>query len=127
MPAGHDRTTLEKAPDPTAAGAGASVHRHDVAPVAVLGLATGIRRRAVGDDPLGGTTVAPEIGTALRRRQGGGRPLEAEHAERMGEAMGVDFSGVRIHDDGEADTIARSVQATAFTAGSDVYFTRGTY
>ena len=90
-------------------------------------LATGIRRRSVGEDPLGGTTVAPEIGTALRRRQGGGRPLAPEHAERMGAAMGVDLGGVRIHDDGEADTIARSVQATAFTAGSDVYFTRGTY
>src|SRR5690349_3552043 len=116
MSAGHDRTTLEKAPDPTAAGAVPSVHRHDVAPVAVLGLATGIQRRSVGEDPLGGTTVAPEIGTALRRRQGGGRALAPEHADRMGAAMGVDLGGVRIHDDSEADTIARSVQATAFTA-----------
>ena len=103
------------------------MHRDAVAPVAVHGLATGIRRRSAGDDPLGGTTVAPEIGTALRRRQGGGRPLAPEHADRMGAAMGVDLGGVRIHDDGEADTIARSVQATAFTAGSDVYFTKGTY
>ena len=127
MSAGRDRTTLEKAPEPTAAQAVPTVHRDDVTPVAVHGLATGIRRRSVGDDPLGGTTVAPEIGTALRRRQGGGRPLEPEHAERLGAAMGVDLGGVRIHDDGEADTIARSVQATAFTAGSDVYFTKGTY
>ncbi|OIQ81034.1 hypothetical protein GALL_372110 [mine drainage metagenome] len=41
--------------------------------------------------------------------------------------MGADFSGVRVHDDAEADGIARSVQATAFTAGADVYFSRGTY
>ena len=117
MSAGRDRTTLEKAPERAAARAVPTVHRDDVTPVAVPGLATGIQRRSVGDDPLGGTTVAPEIGTALRRRQGGGRPLEPEHAERMGAAMGADLGGVRIHDDGEADTIARSVQATAFTAG----------
>ncbi|MDQ0372490.1 eCIS core domain-containing protein [Cellulomonas humilata] len=127
MSAGRDRTTLEKAPERAAAQVAPPVHRDHVTPVAVPGLATGIQRRSVGDDPLGGTTVAPEIGTALRRRQGGGRPLEPEHAERLGAAMGTDLGGVRIHDDGEADTIARSVQATAFTAGSDVYFTRGTY
>lgn len=95
--------------------------------VAVPGLAVGIRRRAATDDPLGGTTAAPEVGDALRRRQGGGRPLDPDVAERMGAAMGADFSGVRVHDDAEADRIARSVQATAFTAGADVYFTRGTY
>ncbi|GEK22984.1 eCIS core domain-containing protein [Cellulomonas xylanilytica] len=127
MPAEHDRTTLERARERVAVQGAPAVRTVAVAPVAVHGLATGVQRRSTGDDPLGGTTVAPEIGTALRRRQGGGRPLEAEHADRMGAAMGVDFSGVRIHDDSEADTIARSVQATAFTAGSDVYFTRGTY
>lgn len=126
MPADHDRTTLEKARERVAAPV-APPAPDAVTPVAVEGLATGVRRLSTGDDPLGGTTVAPEIGTALKRRQGGGRPLEPEHAERLGAAMGVDLGGVRIHDDGEADTIARSVQATAFTAGSDVYFTRGTY
>lgn len=126
MPADHDRTTLEKARERVAAPVAPPVP-DAVTPVAVEGLATGVRRLSTGDDPLGGTTVAPEIGTALKRRQGGGRPLEPEHAERLGAAMGVDLGGVRIHDDGEADTIARSVQATAFTAGSDVYFTRGTY
>src|SRR5687768_2976825 len=126
MPAEHDRTTLEKARERVAAQV-TPASPGGVTPVAVAGLATGVRRRHTGDDPLGGTVVAPEIGTALRRRRGGGRPLEQEHAERMGAAMGADLSGVRIHDDGEADSIARSVQATAFTAGSDVYFTRGTY
>ena len=72
MSAGRDRTTLEKAPERAAAQVVPPVHRDDVTPVAVPGLATGIQRRSVGDDPLGGTTVAPEIGTALRRRQGGG-------------------------------------------------------
>lgn len=127
MSARHDRTMVETPPTGQAERVATAAHRDDVSPVAVSGLATGIRRRSVDDDPLGGTVVAPEIDTALRRRQGGGRPLEPEHAERMSAALGVDLGGVRIHDDGEADTIARSVQATAFTAGSDVYFTRGTY
>ena len=41
--------------------------------------------------------------------------------------MGADLSGVRVHTDSEADGIARSVQAKAFTHGSDLYFSRGTY
>jgi hypothetical protein len=34
---------------------------------------------------------------------------------------------VRVHADGEADQVARSVQATAFTHGSDIYFSQGAY
>jgi uncharacterized protein DUF4157 len=131
MPAEGERTTLSKQhAGPSPAPAAPTVVRS--APdtpgaVAVPGLAVEIQRSATTDDPLGGTTAPPEIGDALRRRQGGGRPLDPGVAERMGDAMGADFSRVRVHDDAEADRIARSVQATAFTAGTDLYFSRGTY
>src|SRR5581483_8257657 len=36
-------------------------------------------------------------------------------------------SGVRVHTDAEASGIARSVQAVAFTHGSDIYFQQGRY
>lgn len=134
MPAEGERTTLTKqhagpAPAPGAPTVVRSAPDTPGGPgtVAVPGLAVEIQRSATTDDPLGGTTAPPEIGDALRRRQGGGRPLDAGVAERMGEAMGADFSRVRVHDDSEADRIARSVQATAFTAGTDLYFSRGTY
>lgn len=136
MPAENERTTLEKrrltaAPPATVTPAtevSTEVGRDDaVDAVAVPGLAVDVRRRAGTQDPLGGTAAAPEVADVLRRRQGQGRPLEPAVAQRMGAAMDADLGGVRIHDDAEADTIARSVQSVAFTAGSDVYFSRGTY
>jgi hypothetical protein len=36
--------------------------------------------------------------------------------------MGADFSGVRVHSDAQSDTMCRSLQATAFTAGRDLFF-----
>ncbi|HEU5005882.1 MAG TPA: DUF4157 domain-containing protein [Jatrophihabitantaceae bacterium] len=63
----------------------------------------------------------------LRRRRGTGAPLPSDVAERFGEQLGADLSGVRVHADAEADQISRSVQATAFTHGTDVYFTQGSY
>lgn len=86
-----------------------------------------IRRSAAGSDPLGGTAVRPEVNAALRRRRGRGSALAPEVAASLGEAMNADFSDVRVHTDPEADSIARSVQAHAFTQGSDLYFTAGTY
>src|SRR5207248_683463 len=41
--------------------------------------------------------------------------------------LGADLSGVRVHTDPEADHLARSVDATAFTSGSDIFFRQGAY
>ncbi len=85
--------------------------------------------RAVPDiaDPFGGTAAPPEITDALRRRRGGGKPLNERDSQRFAAGLGTDLSGVRVHTDPEADEIARSVQAKAFTHGSDIYFTQGTF
>lgn len=86
-----------------------------------------LRRSTNPADPLGGTQAALELAETLRRRRGGGAALEPSVSEGFGGPLGMDLSGVRIHTDPQADTIARSVQATAFTQGADIYFTRGTY
>ena len=78
-------------------------------------------------DALGGSAVVADTAAALRRRRGQGQALPADVATRFGEQFGADFSGVRVHTDGEASRIARSVQATAFTHGRDIYFSQGTY
>src|SRR5438874_41382 len=39
----------------------------------------------------------------------------------------ADLSNVRVQTDGEADHLARSVDAVAFTTGSDIFFQSGTY
>ena len=87
-----------------------------------------VRRR--GDepkDPLGGSRVGPEIDGALARLQGRGRPLPEPIARSMGEAMGADLGQVRIHTGSEPAGLARSVQATAFTLGQDIFFGADSY
>lgn len=78
-------------------------------------------------DPLGGAAIPPEVLSALRRRSGSGQPLPAQISEPIGAELGHDLSTVRVHTDAEADSIARSVQSVAFTYGTDVYFTAGSY
>jgi uncharacterized protein DUF4157/AID/APOBEC-like deaminase family protein len=100
-------------------------------PLPGLALAAGLplARSSAGDphDPLGGAAIPPEVLSALRRRSGGGQPLPARISEPIGAELGHDLSSVRVHADAEADSIARSVQSVAFTYGTDVYFTAGSY
>jgi hypothetical protein len=65
--------------------------------------------------------------SALQRRRSSGQPLPDDVAQKFGESFGADLSGVRLHTDTEADHLARSVDAAAFTYGHDVYFAAGTY
>jgi outer membrane protein OmpA-like peptidoglycan-associated protein len=41
--------------------------------------------------------------------------------------FGADFSGVRIHTDGDANKVAQALGANAFTTGSDIYFNANRY
>ena len=45
----------------------------------------------------------------------------------MSAALGDTFSDVRVHTDSLATSLARSVQARAFTTGADIYFASGEY
>ena len=58
---------------------------------------------------------------------GGGSPLDRETRGFMESRLGADFSDVRVHTDGKASESARSVQAHAYTVGSDVVFQSGQY
>lgn len=78
-------------------------------------------------DPLGGTAADDTVVDALRRRRGRGQPLPSDIATRMGQELGRDLSDVRVHTDREADALSRAVQAKAFTTGTDIYFTAGSY
>lgn len=68
-------------------------------------------------------------GTAQRieARAGRGRPLEAAVQRKVGNALGTDLSTVNVHDDDEADQLATSLGAEAFTSGHDIYFAKGAY
>ena len=57
----------------------------------------------------------------------GGTPLDAGIRERLEPALGTDLADVRVHTGGEADTLAQSVDAVAFTSGRDIYFRDNAY
>ena len=73
-------------------------------------------------DPLGDAPVSTDMLSTLRRNHGRGQVLPGAVASTMERELGRDLSGVRLHTDGEADKLARSVQSEAFTHGSDIYF-----
>jgi hypothetical protein len=78
-------------------------------------------------DPLGGSTIPSSVLAALRRNRGGGRPLPDDMRAAGDQALKVDLSPVRVHTGPEAANLARSVQAVAFTHGTDIYFSAGAY
>jgi hypothetical protein len=63
----------------------------------------------------------------INRARGSGQALDAGLQEQMGQAMGADFSGVRVHTDTQSDQLNQSIQAKAFTTGQDVFFRQGAY
>ena len=97
------------------------------------GFTAPVRRRAIG-------TMAHEALAPVTRRspparlcpsrvpvRGPGRPLEASTRRTMEGSFGVDFSGVRVHDDGDAAAAADGIGAAAFTVGQDIVFGAGEY
>jgi Domain of unknown function (DUF4157) len=79
-----------------------------------------------GGGLLPGGRVHPAVQSLIDRRRGGGSGLAAGVRARMEPLVGP-TGDVRVHADGAADTLARSVQARAFTTGRDVFFARGEY
>ncbi len=66
--------------------------------------------------------------TAVREGvRGGGRPLPPGTRSEFEEKMGADFSDVRVHTGPSADEAARSIDAEAYTTGSDIAFAKGNY
>jgi hypothetical protein len=58
---------------------------------------------------------------------GGGSPLDVGARSFLEDRLGSDFSDVRVHTGGGADESARSIDAQAYTVGTDVVFRSGAY
>lgn len=56
-----------------------------------------------------------------------GVPLDPGVRSDMEARFGADFSGVRVHDDARANSLAADADAKAFTVGSDVVFSAGRF
>ncbi|MEN8177723.1 MAG: DUF4157 domain-containing protein [Pseudomonadota bacterium] len=71
--------------------------------------------------------VTPAISNGIRALKGGGRSISKSEQHFFGPRIGADFSNVRVHDDMRAATLARSINARAFTIGHNVVFGAGEY
>lgn len=103
-------------------------------PVAALARAVGNRgfsrlvaRMRDGEGILPGGVVHPDVEAAIGAAHGGGRALDRSVSDHVGSALGDSLSDVRIHADGAAAALTRSVSARAFTVGSDIFFGSGEY
>jgi uncharacterized protein DUF4157 len=69
----------------------------------------------------------PNLESHIHSLKGGGQPLSENDRAFFEPRFGYDFSQVRVHTDTRAAHLARSVDASAFTLGSDVVFGAGQY
>jgi hypothetical protein len=67
------------------------------------------------------------LGTRIQAAKGTGYSLEGGIQHTLERRLGADLSGVHIHTDSEANALAHSVDAVAFTTGTDIFFSSGTY
>ncbi len=97
-------------------------------------VAEAARAGALGqsEEPLqrandGELKTSGDTAVRIESKRGGGETLGANEREFFETRMDADFSGVRIHRDAEAASLAKDVNAKAFTIGGDVFFGAGQY
>ncbi|WP_111767137.1 DUF4157 domain-containing protein [Nakamurella deserti] len=113
---------LDTAPPSAAARAAATGHREVLDPAGVLGL-----QRAAGNAGVGAALAEERSPVHEVIGSGGGSPLPPDVQAEMQTRLGHDFGDVRVHTDGRAHESARSVNAHAYTVGSNVVFQRDAY
>ncbi len=72
-----------------------------------------------------GGTLDNETEQSLQQARAGGSALDGDLQRSMGETMGADLSGVRLHTGSESDSLNDQMGARAFTVGNDVFFSGG--
>lgn len=76
--------------------------------------------------PEGGPVDA-QVQEGIDQARGRGQAVDPGVSAQVGQTLGADLSRVRVHTDARADTLNRSLTAQAFTTGSDIFFSQGTY
>lgn len=74
-----------------------------------------------------GGAITDDLSTRINSKRGSGGGLDSAVQASMSSQMGYDFSGVKVHTDSESDQLNKSLGAKAFTTGSDIYFSSGSY
>ncbi|MEZ4616978.1 MAG: DUF4157 domain-containing protein [Caldilineaceae bacterium] len=71
------------------------------------------------------TWMIPPPAASMHR--GNGQALDSTVQTQMGQSMGTDFSGVRVHTGSESHELNQELGAKAFTTGQDIFFRDGEY
>lgn len=83
------------------------------------------------DSPSTSTLIAsqgtPQYADSVASPPGPGQPFDRASRSFFEPRLGHDFSGVRIHNNGQAVEMAEAVGARAFTAGRHIFFGGGEY
>lgn len=79
------------------------------------------------DDTVGGTALDPHVAGQIDSHRGSGAPLPDSVQGPLQRQLGADLGPVRVHTDTVADDLCRAVQARAFTTGTDIFFSSGSY
>lgn len=87
------------------------------------GVAKGINRKGTSSQ----TVVLDEAEKQIQSVTAGGKPLSPATRSYFEPRFGRDFSDVRLHTGSKADEAARSINAEAFTHGTDMVFRGGMY
>jgi Domain of unknown function (DUF4157) len=99
------------------------VQRQEMAEDEELQMKPIVQRR----ENIGGGEASTDLESSIQSARGGGQSLDANLQQSMGQAMGADFSGVKVHTDSQSDQLNKSIQAKAFTTGQDLFFRQGAY
>lgn len=86
-----------------------------------------LAQRKAGSYGAEGGEIDDQTTSQINSARGGGSALPTATAQRMGDAMGADFSDVRVHTDSQSSALNQTLNARAFTTGSDIFFQKGEY
>lgn len=75
----------------------------------------------------GGSADDDHLARRIQAASATGTTIDGAVQRRLEGGLGADLTGVRVHTGGEADSLARSVNAVAFTTGPDIFFRAGAY
>ena len=85
---------------------------------------TKIQRRAsvpATEDRLGGSEVEPGLASRIRAAGGAGQSLPTDLRQAAEDVSSKRLDDVRVHRGADVTAVSRSLEAVAFTVGSDVY------
>ena len=74
--------------------------------------------------PEGGM-LPSDVSAKIQSMRGSGQKLSDKNLQQYSQKFGRDMSDVHVHTDAASDTVSRSLNARAFTIGSDVFLTKG--